>query len=124
MAELELAGTRVFLVEDEALVTMLFEDALADLGCATVEVASRLADALVKAQSLTFDVAILDVNLNGERTYAIAETLLARQLPFVFATGYANDSLPAPFQTVPIVHKPFRPSDLERALSAAINAKS
>jgi CheY-like chemotaxis protein len=122
MAELDLAGMRVLLVEDEALVTMLFEDALADLGCETVEVASRLADALDKARSLSFDVAILDVNLNGERTFAIAEALLTRQLPFVFATGYGTDSLPTPFQTVPIVHKPFRPSDLERALNAAIKA--
>ncbi|MGQ0443651.1 MAG: response regulator [Beijerinckiaceae bacterium] len=65
MAAKSFDGLRVFLVEDESLIAMLLVDMLADIGGTVVGVASRLDEAIEKASSLTFDVAILDVNLNG-----------------------------------------------------------
>jgi CheY-like chemotaxis protein len=102
------------------MVTMFIQDTLADIGCEVAGVASRLNEALEKARTLAFDVAILDVNLDGEQTFPIAEALLARGMPFVFATGYSATSLPATLQRAPILQKPFRQSDLEQALRAAL----
>ena len=58
---------RILIIEDESMITMLLEDTLADMGCQVVAVASQLDEAMEKAASLDFDVAILDVNLNGSR---------------------------------------------------------
>jgi CheY-like chemotaxis protein len=116
----DLAGRRVLVVEDESMVMMLLQDMLGDIGCEVIGCASRFTDAMEKARSLTFDVAILDVNLNGERTFPIAEVLAARGVGFVFATGYGASSLPASFAKTPVLQKPFHQQELEHALRLAL----
>jgi CheY-like chemotaxis protein len=116
----DLTGTRVLIVEDESLVIMLIEDALGDLGCEVAGTAARFDEALEKARTLAFDVAILDVNLDGRRTYPIAELLAGRGLAVVFATGYGTENLPGSVATAPVLQKPFQPRDLERALRTAL----
>jgi CheY-like chemotaxis protein len=113
-------GLRVFIVEDESLISMLLVDMLADIGATVAGVASRLDEAIEKASSLTFDVAILDVNLNGCRTYPVAEAISRRGVPFIFGTGYEPGSFPKDFRSAPIMRKPFQLSDLERALGEAL----
>jgi CheY-like chemotaxis protein len=115
----DLAGCRVLLIEDEALVMMLLEDTLAELGCEVIGRASWSQEAMEKAESLAFDVAILDVNLNGHQTLDIADRLVERGIPFVFATGYGASSFLARFKTIPILQKPFLHGDLEAALCKA-----
>jgi CheY-like chemotaxis protein len=117
-----LIGRRVLVIEDESLVAMFVEDVLADLGCVVVGFASRLPEALEKATSAAFDVAILDVNLNDQQTFAVAAALISRGAPFVFATGYDGASLPEALQDIPIIRKPFKQRDLERALCAVLEA--
>jgi CheY-like chemotaxis protein len=119
-----LRGRRVFVVEDESMVAMLVQDLLADIGCEVVGLAYRYPDALAKAKSLSFDIAVLDVNLNGQHTFPIAEVLTKRGLPFVFATGYGAATVPQSLQTAPVLQKPFQQHDLERALRAALAASS
>jgi len=119
-ADSDLSGRRVFVVEDESLVTMLIEDTLADIGCEIAGLASRFNDAMEKAQSLAFDVAILDVNLNGQHTFPIAMALTERGLPFVFATGYGVSKLPTAFQAIPVLQKPFQQRALEQALRTVL----
>src|SRR5260221_5091406 len=87
-------GLRVFVVEDEAMVSMLIEDTLADIGCSVAGTAARLDEAIDRAASLDFDLAILDVNLNGVRAYPLAEVLAKRGIPLVFATGYGAATHP------------------------------
>jgi CheY-like chemotaxis protein len=119
-----LTGRRVFLVEDEALLTMLLEDFLEQLGCELAGSASRLPNAMQQAQTLSFDIAILDVNLNGEQTAPIAELLRSRGTPFVFATGYGMAGVPAHLQTTPVVKKPFQMHELKAALCEALSSTS
>lgn len=120
LLEHPLSGRRVLIVEDESMVTMLIEDTLADIGCDIAGTASRLDEAFEKISSLSFDAVILDVNLNGRQTYAVAEMLARKGVPFLFATGYDKLDLPEPFRGVPILAKPFRERDLEEALMAAL----
>jgi CheY-like chemotaxis protein len=115
-----LAGRRVLVIEDESMVMMLLQDMLEDIGCVVVGSASRLAEATEKARSLAFDVAILDVNLNGVRTFPVAAVLAERGVGFVFATGYGTANLPPEFAGTPVLQKPFEQQELERALRAAL----
>jgi CheY-like chemotaxis protein len=116
----ELAGRRVLVIEDESFVLMLLEDTLAEIGCEVAGTASRVAEALDKVGSLSFDLAILDVNLNGSQTLEVAARLAQAGVPFVFATGYGAAGLLSHFEGVPILQKPFQQSDLEQALRAAL----
>jgi len=110
-----LEGLRVLVVEDEPVVAMYLEDLLEALGCETIGPASRLADGLVLAGGNGFDVAILDINLGGERSTPIAEALRARGLPFAFASGYGAP--PEGFgDEVPMIEKPYREAQVAGAL--------
>ncbi len=111
---------RVLVVEDEALVGMLLEDMLSDIGCAHVEVLSRFADGLQAAETGSFDLAVLDVNLDGVASFPIAEQLIARNIPLLFATGYGADGMDPRFSDIPTLQKPFFFSDLERVVSQAL----
>lgn len=108
-----LAGLRVLIVEDEPVVAMCLEDILEELGCVTVGPANRLSEGLALAEEEALDAAILDINLAGERSNAIAELLRMRGIPFAFASGYG--SAPEGFGA-PMIEKPYRTADIDRAL--------
>jgi CheY-like chemotaxis protein len=114
------ANLRILIVEDEALVAMLIEDTLLDLGCTVVSVVSTLDEALARVSSLEFDAAILDVNLNGCKSYPVAFALAAKSVPFLFSTGYGLVAIPDALRDVPVLAKPFEPADLERTLATAL----
>jgi len=117
---MSLNGKRVLVVEDEMLVAMNIEDILLELGAIVVGPAMRLETALDLAQVAELDVAMLDVNLHGGRSYPVAEVLRARGLPFIFATGYGHTDDDGTFGEVPTLAKPFRSQDLERLLLDAL----
>jgi CheY-like chemotaxis protein len=123
-AEHSLKGCRVLIVEDESLVAMLLEEMLEHLGCEVVATASRFPDALEKASTLSFDAAILDVNLNGQTSFPIADALVRRPTAFILATGYGAGAIPARLVQIPVLQKPFRLADLERALLGALQQSS
>jgi len=110
------APARVLVVEDEMMVAMLVEDMLTDLGYEVVTVASRMDSAIEYAQHAEFDIAILDLNLNGEKSYPVAEALRARNVPFLFATGYGEAALAESYRDVPTLQKPFVSGQLRYAL--------
>lgn len=111
-----LKGKRVLVVEDEAVVAMLLEDMLGDLGCVAVGPAMTLKLGTELAQKEKIDVAILDVNVAGERVYPIAEILAVREVPMIFATGYGEGGLQDPWRGRPTVQKPYTEGDIVRAL--------
>ena len=82
-----LAGRRVLVIEDEMLILMMIEDMLADLGCESVAVASKIGPAISLIEGQEFDTAMLDLNLNGIESYPIADALTARDVPYFFSTG-------------------------------------
>lgn len=110
------AKKRVLLVEDEALVAMLMEDYLTDLGFDVVGPAMRLEPALQLAQTEEIDFAVLDINLAGKQSFPIAEVLRQRGISFLFASGYGTAGLAEGFESVRVMQKPFDRSDLERAM--------
>ena len=113
---------RVFVVEDEMMIRMLLDGMLDDLGHSIAAEAGRIDEALALAKEADFDVAILDVNLNGEPITPVVEVLVARGLPFVFATGYGQRGVPEPYRSHPTLQKPFQSDALARALDEAVPA--
>jgi len=111
---------RIFLAEDEALVGMLVRDFLEEIGCSVIGPVSDLGEALRNAKSGSFDAAVLDVNLGGTYAYPLADELQAQGVPFVFLTGYAQDSLDERFTGIPILRKPIERDALETALQTAL----
>jgi CheY-like chemotaxis protein len=117
---LPLAGTRVFIVEDEALILDTLQDMLEGLGCHVVESALRVDEALAKLVGLDFDVAVLDVNVAGTRIDPVADLLAHRGMPFLFASGYGRGSLPAAHRARVLLTKPYRTADLQAALDSVL----
>ena len=116
-----LAGLRVLVVDDEALVAMLLEDMLADLGCVGAGSAGRVSQALelLADPAFAIDVAILDVNVAGESILPVAKAVEARGAALVFATGYGESGLPEPFKGRPILQKPFGFNEVSACLLKA-----
>jgi CheY-like chemotaxis protein len=120
MRDGKLDGVRVFLVEDEAMVAMLIEDMLADLGCVVIGLAATAEGAIRKISTLSFDAAILDINLSGADSYPVASALTRAGTPFLFSTGYGAGAIPDTFRRVPVLTKPFTAAHLERTLASVL----
>jgi len=115
---------RVLIVEDELMIRMLLEDMLNELGYSIAAEAGRIDEALEAAKTAEFDLAILDVNLNGQTIAPVAEALVARGMPFVFATGYGERGLPEAYRDRPTLKKPFQMDGLSRTLQSALDGKT
>ncbi len=103
---------RILVIEDEALVAMLIEDALLDAGFGVIGPARSVAEALEMLAAEQPAAAVLDLNLGGENSIPVADALLARGIPFLVATGYGSAGLPQTYRHVPVLPKPYDPADL------------
>lgn len=112
---------RVLVVEDEPIVAMLLEDYLVELGHDVVGPVSSVADALARIAGEPFDFAVLDINLGGERSDAVAAALDAAGLPYIFATGYGRHGLPDGSDRI-VLQKPYRLDQIADALARALRA--
>ena len=108
---------RILVVEDEALVAMLVEDALMDAGFGIIGPAATVEEALRLLNDERPDAVVLDLNLAGETSTPVADELAARGIPYVIATGYGAAGLPAGHQKAMVLAKPYDPSDLTAVLT-------
>src|SRR4029077_20730821 len=114
------SGCSVFLVEDEVSVRLMFAVMLEELGCSVAAEAGEIGEAVRLAQSTEFDLAILDVNVNGKVITPVAELIRARNRPFIFATGYGSSGLPEEYRDRPALQKPFQLETLARMIDTAL----
>lgn len=103
------------------MISLLVEDMLRDLGCAGVQHATDVREALASLKNRRPDFAVLDVNLAGEQVYPVAERLDAIGVPFAFATGYGRAGMPDRWASRPVIQKPFRQETLAAALTAIVD---
>jgi len=111
---------RVLIVEDDVMIRMLIEDMLDELGYTATAQAAKIGEAMAAARNADIDLAILDINLNGDTTGPVAEVLASRAKPFIFATGYGEHVVPPEFRDRPLLKKPFQIDGLRRSLEAAL----
>jgi DNA-binding NtrC family response regulator len=102
-----LFGRRILVVEDEMIASWTLEQMLADLGYEVVGPAARVKEALAMIETEVIDAVLLDINLNGEKSYPVADVLAARGVPFFFSTGYNKDSIPHGYRDFPMLQKPY-----------------
>jgi CheY-like chemotaxis protein len=115
-----LDGLSVLVVEDEAIISFLLEDMLEELGAAHIRHASNVQTALRMLDEKQPDLAVLDVNLGGERVYPVAERLDANGIVFIFTTGYGRDGIDPRWHAKHVVQKPFNIDMIKRALDAVL----
>jgi CheY-like chemotaxis protein len=115
-----LAGRRVLVIEDEMLILMMIEDMLADLGCESVAVASKIGPAISLIEGQKFDTAMLDMNLNGIESYPIADALTARDVPYFFSTGNSLTNVKDGYREQDVLKKPFTFEQLSSMLSRSL----
>lgn len=115
-SHMPLNNRRILVVEDEAMVALLVEDELIDLGAKVLGPAASVEDALAlltaAASDGGLDAAVLDMNLGGESVAPVADALLRIGVPFVLMTGYDEGLGAGPHEGVPRLQKPFVPCDL------------
>jgi|RhiMethySRZTD1v2_1073278.scaffolds.fasta_scaffold01412_2 PAS domain S-box-containing protein len=111
---------RVLLVEDEPLVSMMLADMLSAFGHKVDGPYSRFSDAILAAKTNNLQAGILDVNLGGEKTYAVADILANRNIPFAFVTGYGPDSIVSAFSYAPVLQKPIEAAKLHALLQQIV----
>ena len=93
-----------------------------ELGAARVEIARSSAELPGDLED-TIDLAILDVGMEGESALGFAHRLAAGNIPFLFATGYAEtDLLFSSFPDVPVLSKPYPPEAFARAVQRVLGA--
>lgn len=109
---------RILIVEDEIVVAMFMEDILSEFGYEVAGVVSRLDEALARPRD--YDLAVLDVHLNGRSVFDFADKLSAEGVPFVFATGYGERGIPERHRAYPVLQKPFQPEELRRTLERVL----
>ena len=110
----------ILIVEDEPLISMMLEDFLLSLGHQVSAICETVGEALAAVDSMTFDVAILDVNLKGESVWPVAARLREEGIPFVLASGGHVDPPPPEFTAVPMIDKPYTIDRVTPAIEAAM----
>jgi len=118
--EIDFSRLKILLVEDQMLIALDVETMLADKGVTQIVTSGSAEDALQKLQTFEPDVGILDVNLGVGTSIPVAEELWRREIPFIFATGYADSQMiPTAFSSVAVVRKPY---DREALLSTLVES--
>jgi len=113
---------RILVVEDEALVALLVEDALADAGFDVLGPAATVSEALALLGRETPDAVVLDLNLAGESSTPVADALTRLGIPYVIATGYGAAALPPGHERAAVLAKPYDPNDLAAVLERLCQA--
>jgi len=115
----------VLLVEDNVIIALDTEETLRELGVETVRVAGSPKEALEAIEGHPPQLALLDISLGGDTCYDVAQRLAELAIPFAFATGYREEvALPAPFDTVPGLRKPYTAEDLRSVMSALMDSRA
>lgn len=121
----QVQGARVLLVEDAGLIAMWVQSTLEAAGLDVLGPATRVEQALQLAECETFDVAFLDIDLNGELVWPVADALLARGIPFAFTTGFESViAVPDRFSANATLAKPYREEELVHAVRRLLEGDS
>ena len=102
------------------LVLMAIEDMLGDLGCTSITVAGSIDKAMELVAKGSFDLATLDINLNGQRSYPIAKALDEAGVPFAFSTGYGEHGVGEGYGHHLVLNKPYTGPQLIKVLTALL----
>jgi CheY-like chemotaxis protein len=111
----------ILLVEDEALIRMMLVEMAEELGHKVTAEAGNVAEAQSLAEIEQYDLAILDINLQGANVQPVAEIVRSRGLPLFFMSGYGSGGLPDGFEGTPVLTKPCSIELLRRTIDVLLS---
>jgi CheY-like chemotaxis protein len=111
---------RILIVEDDYIIGYDMQSILEEVGLAIIGPVGQPCAAVDLIGRDTPDAAIVDGNLGGEFATGVAACLRARDIPFIFVSGYERDNLPQEFADVPLIRKPFEAEALVAAVKSAL----
>jgi CheY-like chemotaxis protein len=116
-----MTAPRILIVEDEVVVALFMEDILGEFGYAVAGVVCHLDEAMARERD--YDLAVLDVHINGRSVFDFADKLSAEGVPFVFATGYGEAAgAPGGFDA-PVIRKPYDVTQVASAVAELLRAR-
>jgi CheY-like chemotaxis protein len=122
MASPTLRDRRILVVEDEYLIALNLQDSLETAGSVVLGPVSSVEKAISKIESEPhIDAAVLDVNLGGVLAYPVADMLVAREIPFIFTSGYEDNALRTRYSNVKTCTKPYQFEAMQEALVQAMS---
>ena len=110
---------KLLIVEDDVMTRVVLADMLCEIGYTVAAEAASIDEALEATRKTDFDFAILDADLKGRSVSPVADALVARDIRFVFITGYGDHGLSA-YRNRPTLRKPFQIDTLKRALQERV----
>jgi CheY-like chemotaxis protein len=114
---MKLEGKRILLVEDEYFIVDDLARAFRAAGAVVLGPVATVSEALMLVvASGALDGAVLDINLQGEPVYPVADALVTRGVPFIFSTGYDRETIPSRFDGYMRCEKPVSPERVVKAL--------
>jgi len=114
----------IFLVEDETLIRMMLVQMVEELGHRVIAEAANVDHGRSLAEIEDYDLAILDVNLQGINVRPVAEAIARRGVPFFFLTGYGSKGVPDGFKELPVLDKPCMPETLKSTIDVLLNGEA
>lgn len=116
-----LRGSRILVVEDDAIVALELQMFLTEEEATVVGPYSDLDEALLNLDQ-EISCALLEIDLKGTPVFALTERLVERGVPFVFLTGGNVDSIPESFRNAPLIRKPFAESEVVGIVAALLQS--
>lgn len=115
---------RILVLDDNALISVLLEEWLIELGCEVAGPVPMVADALRMIEETSIDAAFLDMSVSDGNCLPVAMALEKRRVPFTFATGGGMDGLETRFPKAAMMIKPYDLSDVRKALDRMLGTQS
>lgn len=115
---------RILVVEDDALIGALLSEQLAEMGHEICAIEATEADAVAAAARCKPNLMIVDARLGDESGISAVHGILCTgPIPHVFITGDPS-RIQALRPSAVVVQKPFRKSDIVRAMQRVLGAKA
>jgi len=115
-------GNRIIIIEDEVLIALDIEQAVADAGCEVAGCARTIPEALDFLQNQDYDGAVVDANLNGDSARPVMEYLDRNQTPYIVVSGYTRDQLEFLSDETLLIGKPFSMGELTSSIRGRLRA--
>lgn len=122
--ESEINGQSILVIEDDYMIADDLRIGLEEAGASVVGPAPSIETALRLLAETPVDLAVLDIDLRGDKAFAVADALKARGVHFVFATGYDQSFIPEPHASSPHVEKPVNVDEIIAALTGPTDSRS
>jgi FixJ family two-component response regulator len=119
-----MSDIRILIVEDDPFIAMDIESAVADQFGDKAELIVVGSVSQARSASATkLSCALLDIDVQGGKTFDVAARLLENGTPFAFVSGSSPGDVPEELRTVRFLRKPFSTHEIAKFVTGAVAEK-